>query len=157
MVLHILLAAVDSLVRTWIVEVNPASPVNPQLGSHWVRHRPRHHIQHLRFEHCWFRPLSPFQHIQSFINPYSASEDKQKCQHVCIKSSSWSFMTTLQLFMSTIQSSSWSPGQASLQKASRCLWPRPATSATLKVFKDTLFGIYHHLLALRHCSLCSGK
>ena len=43
--------------RTWIVEVNPASPINPQLGSHWVCHRPRHHVQHLEFEHCWFRPL----------------------------------------------------------------------------------------------------
>ena len=42
---------------TWIVEINPASPVNPQLGSHWVGHRPRHHVEHLRFGRCWFRPL----------------------------------------------------------------------------------------------------
>ena len=32
---------------TWIVEVNSASPINPQLCPHWVCHGPRHHVEHL--------------------------------------------------------------------------------------------------------------
>ena len=58
---------------TWIVEVDSASPVNPQLGSHRVCHRPRHHVQHLIFHLLLYEF---FQHAPSFDTPYPFSKNK---------------------------------------------------------------------------------